>query len=347
MKKTMFIGIACGVVVMSLFISSFLSSQTSQNVLSAVSARFPQVFGKFRTQKWTLVATGDVIPARSVNYQMTVRNDFSWSIAGIADLLKSGDITLINLESPLIPDCPLTNEGMVFCGDQKFIESLTLAGVDVANLANNHSLNQGFEGLRETENFLNQNGIHTTGYTRDDTCAGQSWCSRKTILEIRGVQVGFLGYSTVGVTVDREALARDISSFDADVDLMGVSFHWGAEYTRVPRGFPDDPREIGHLAVNSGADVVIGNHPHWIQGLEYYQDKPIFYALGNTIFDQEWSSQTKEGIIAQLQFDGTKLTDIIITPIGIRHYGEAYSMEGTEKARVLQIFEEASGELAE
>ena len=149
MKKTMFIGIACGVVVMSLFISSFLSSQTSQNVLSAVSARFPQVFGKFRTQKWTLVATGDVIPARSVNYQMTVRNDFSWSIAGIADLLKSGDITLINLESPLIPDCPLTNEGMVFCGDQKFIESLTLAGVDVANLANNHSLNQGFEGLRD------------------------------------------------------------------------------------------------------------------------------------------------------------------------------------------------------
>ncbi len=295
--------------------------------------------------QWTLMLTGDVIPARSVNFQMVTKNDFRWSVAGIADLLQSADSTLINLESPLIPNCPLTNEGMVFCGDQRFIESLTFAGIDVANVANNHSLNYGWEGLGQTENLLHQNSILTTGYTLDSVCEGKQWCSRKTVKEIRRLRVGFLGYSTVGTEVNRDELAADIASLDADVDVLVVSFHWGAEYSRMPVGFPDDPREIAHLAVDNGADVVVGNHPHWIQGREFYKDKIIFYALGNTVFDQEWSQETKEGIIAQLFFDGTILTDIQIHPVGIRHYGEAYLLEGAQKELVLQVFTEASRQL--
>jgi len=282
---------------------------------------------------WTLVATGDIIPARSVNYQMTVRNDFFWSIRDIAPLLKSADITLVNLESPLIKNCPLTNAGMVFCGDQRFVQALTAAGVDVVNLANNHTLNYGWEGLQETEDLLQKNSIETTGIT-------------KAIKNIKGMTVGFLGYTIVGKTADKEALAADIAALDSKVDVLVVSFHWGAEYSRIPVGAPDDPRVIARLAVDHGADLVIGNHPHWIQGMEYYQNKPIFYALGNTIFDQEWSRETKEGVIAEIRFTGKEIQDIIMHPLRISDYGRAQLLDGKEKEDILNTFQDASNQLS-
>jgi len=288
---------------------------------------------------WTLVATGDIIPARSVNYQMTARNDFLWAIRGVAPLLKSADITLINMESPLIKNCPLTNSGMVFCGDQRFTQALTEAGVDVVNLANNHTLNYGWEGLKETEDVLQAQNIDATGVTSQGL-------SNKVIKNIKGMNIGFLGYTIVGKTADKEALASDISALDKQVDVLVVSFHWGAEYSRLPVGAPDDPRVIARLAVDRGADLVIGNHPHWIQGMEYYRGVPIFYALGNTIFDQEWSRETKEGVIAEIRFRGKEIKDIIMHPLRISDYGRAQLLSGKEKEDILNIFQDASDQLS-
>ncbi|MEK7544226.1 MAG: CapA family protein [Patescibacteria group bacterium] len=296
---------------------------------------------------WTLIATGDIIPARSVNYQMTTRNDFLWPIRNIAPLLMNADLSIINLESPLIPHCPVTNDGMVFCGDQRFIKALQFAGVDLANLANNHTLNYGWEGLKTTENSLNKTGIETTGPTTEGTCAYQPYfCSKKVIKTVKGVTVGFVGYTIVGKEVDEEALYSDIVLLDNQVDVLVVSFHWGREYNRQPIGAPDDPRAIGKHAVDMGADVVIGNHPHWIQGMEYYRGKPIFYALGNTIFDQEWSQETKEGIIAEMSFRGTTVQAVTIHPLRITNYGYAQLASGPEKTKLLDVFTNASRDLA-
>lgn len=288
---------------------------------------------------WTLMATGDVIPARSVNYQMTAKNDFLWAIRNIAPLLKSADITLVNMESPLIKNCPLTNTGMVFCGDQRFVQALNTAGVDVVNLANNHSLNYGWEGLKETEDILTAQNIETTGTTSQGL-------SKKVIKNIKGMNIGFLGYTIVGKTADKEALASDIGALDKQVDVLVVSFHWGAEYNRMPVGAPDNPKVIGRLAVESGADLVIGNHPHWIQGMEYYQGKPIFYALGNTIFDQEWSRETKEGVITEIRFNGKTIENIIMHPVRISDYGHAELLDGKDKEDVLNVFQDASNQLS-
>lgn len=303
--------------------------------------------GQLSEPKWTLVATGDVIPARSVNYQMTTRRDFLWPIRDIAPLLARADLTLINLESPLIPRCPLTNTGMVFCGNQRFADALTFAGVDVASLANNHMLNQGWQGVKETEHALGKSGIETTGITSEGACAYQAYfCSKKVIKTVKGITVGFVGYTIVGKKVDEEKLVSDIALLNRHVDVLIVSFHWGREYTRLPVGEPDNPRGIGRLAVDSGADVVIGNHPHWIQGMEYYHDTPIFYALGNTVFDQEWSRETKEGVIAELRFRGTNVEHITMHPLRITNYGHAQLLSGREKEEILDVFEHASSELA-
>ena len=96
------------------------------------------------------MVTGDVIPARAVNYQATMRNDFLWPYRNIAETVANADITFINLETPLIKNCPITQEGMVFCGSDKHVEGLKLMGVDVASIANNHAGNHGVRGLGET-----------------------------------------------------------------------------------------------------------------------------------------------------------------------------------------------------
>lgn len=342
---------------------------------------------------WSMVITGDVIPARVVNIQMIKRNDFSWPLRGIKEPLQNADLTLIDLEAPLLVNCPLTNEGFKFCGDARFAAALADAGVDVANIANNHSLNYGWDGIRETEEELSKVGINTTGFynqksvilersdrisiedsitssadgrtsfQNDEYCAQNSSCSKLLIKTIptsadctlptaNCVTVGFLGYNAVGQRVNRELVQSQIESADKEVDVLVVSVHWGKEYEREPVSdlslAPDDPRELGKLFVDWGADVVVGNHPHWYQGIEWKPFdsaqgkvfKPIFYALGNTVFDQEWSTETKRGYLAKLYFDGTEIQKdkLELFPIGIRNYGEVYMLEGEEKDQVLRFF---------
>jgi len=335
-----YLAFTLGIIVFGIFLGQM---QKNSYIVSPIISSIVKAPKIFTDSSWTLIATGDVIPARSVNYQMITRNDFVWPVRNISDFLKSGDITLINLESPLIKNCPVTNEGMIFCGDQRFVSGLTYAGVDVVNLANNHTLNYGWDGIEQTEKLLAEHSIFSTGFTSMGECAKKSnSCSSFYSTEINGTTVGFLGYNFVGVRADRDALAVQIKSYDLQVDVLIVSLHWGAEYTRAPVGAPDNPRDIALLVVKSGADVVIGNHPHWIQGMEYIDGKPVFYALGNTVFDQEWSKDTKQGIIAKLNFDGSGFKDFELYPVGIYDYGQAVFLSGKDKQDVLNTFEHAS-----
>jgi hypothetical protein len=140
-------------------------------------------------KKWTLIATGDIIPARSVNYQTMKRNDFTWAWKNIIPILSQGDITLINLESPLVPNCPVTVDGMIFCGDQKHIEGLKTARVTVANFANNHMGNYGEQGIEQTKQLLENNSIQISGL------------GEPTIVEVKGTKVAFLGFDDIGPNV--------------------------------------------------------------------------------------------------------------------------------------------------
>lgn len=263
----------------------------------------------------TLIATGDVIPARSVNYQTIKRNDFTWSYSKTADILKSADLTLINLESPLIPNCPVTNEGMIFCGDERHIEGLVFAGVDVASIANNHMGNHGVEGITNTVKLLNAFGIAAAGAE-----------VQPVIREIRGMKFAFIAYNDIGykeegISWANEGLIKNQIQFARfQADVVVVAFHWGTEYTNRPS---ERQQYLAHLAVDSGADLVIGNHPHWIQPTETYKGKLITYAHGNFIFDQEWSEETKRGVIGKYTFYDATLIDAKFIPIRIMEYGQA------------------------
>jgi len=242
----------------------------------------------------TLIGTGDVIPARGANWPATKSGDFSYNWKQTADFLKKADITLINLEAPLRKGCPLMTEGFTFCGDARHIQGILFAGVDSVSLANNHIGNFGQAGIDETINLLETNKI------------GWSGSGHLDIQERKGIKFGFLAYNGVGATFDREGIATEIKEAKNKVDVLIVSAHWGAEYELIPQKgagvAPDDPREIGHLIIDSGADLIIGNHPHTVQGVELYKNKLITYAHGNFIFDQTWSQETQEGVIGEYTF---------------------------------------------
>lgn len=285
---------------------------------------------RVQDEPWTLIATGDVIPARSVNTQTIKRNDFTWAWQNIAPTLKEGDITLINLESPLLARCLATDEGMKFCGDQRHVEGMTYSGVDVVSLANNHVGNYGVEGLQETTDLLKRNGIAVTGTD-----------AQPYIATIKNIRVGFLAYNDIGYRedgiawADVEQMKQDIQETKQKTDVVIVSMSWGVEYTASPS---TRQRELAHMVVDAGADLIIGNHPHWIQTSEHYNNGYIMYAHGNTIFDQMWSEETKIGVIGVYTFNGKNLTKVEFIPTYIKDYGQPLLLQGAGKEKILERF---------
>ncbi|MDQ6749025.1 MAG: CapA family protein, partial [Candidatus Dormibacteraeota bacterium] len=218
------------------------------------------------SRRVSLVVTGDIIPARHTNEQMLQRGNFRWPFEPTADYLHTGDIEFINLEAPLFATCKPSSTGMSFCGDPRFIDGLAYAGINVANLSNNHLTNFGPTGTNSTEKLLTDHQIQPTGL------------GLLAKMTVKGVRFAFLGFNGVGTAVPRAEMQREIAAARPTADVLVVQFHWGREYVLTPQSTgdsiaPDDPREIGHLAIDDGADLVIGNHPHAVQGVEIYRDK--------------------------------------------------------------------------
>lgn len=278
----------------------------------------------------TILVTGDIIPARSVNSQVLKYKDFNWPYLNTAAITKNVDITFADLETPLIKNCPVTQEGMIFCGDKGSMDGLVFAGVDVVTMGNNHAGNWGRDGVDETVSYLKSNGILATGLTDNNLI----------IIEKKGVTFAFLGFNDIsspqpGVSnASDEKIKKDIAEAREKADYVIVQFHWGVEY----RDTPDDRQiYLGRFAVDQGADLVIGNHPHWVQPVELYNGKLITYAHGNYIFDQMWSQETREGVLGKYTFYKNKLIDVLFTPIQIDDYGQAKIIDDElQKEKILQ-----------
>ena len=287
----------------------------------------------------TVIATGDVIPARHVDVVIRqMGDDFLYPVAATSAITSDADITVINLEAPLVDYCPYHDEGFTFCGRPGFVTALQAAGVDVATMENNHITNYGFEGFSETAHRLED--------------AGLKWADRDTpaIVDVRGLKFGFVAFNGVGETIDRAAMAAKIAALRPQVDVLAVAVHWGMEYVSIPDVSPgiadDQPTEIAHLAIDSGADVVIGNHPHWVQAVEVYKGKFIAYAHGNFIFDQMWSYETRLSVVAKYTFYDRELVGVEFMPMIVENFAQPRPLEGAEGQAVLDTMAQASGDLA-
>ena len=268
-----------------------------------------------------LIFGGDVMLSRTVNSKMIKYNDYTWPFKNIYPIFQKADLAIANLESPFLvtDNYDVPSGSFSFKANPKSVAALSLAGFDVLSLANNHILNQGAAGLADTQKILDQAGINYVGVTGHNLVVKDS----------HGLKFAFLSYTyapeskLIAFFPEAKQLSADILQARQQADVVIVMMHAGTEYHRQPNKQQTD---FAHLAIDSGADLVIGTHPHWSQTVEEYRGKTIIYSLGNLVFDQMWSPETSVGLLAEIHFKGKNVDKINYIPINIKDYGQVELM---------------------
>jgi len=235
---------------------------------------------------------------KSVNY------DYGYCFSKVMPIISQDDLTIANLETTLTRNNQRIAKGsgraFWFRGDPAYVQILKKGSVEAAFFANNHGYDYGYAGFKDTLNYLDQAGIIAFGY------------ERKINTRIKGIDVALLGYNLVdsienGVKVEgvKARIAQDIRTVRENngADLVIVNCHWGIEGNRKAHWWQV---AVAHGAIDSGADLVLGHHPHVIQGVEIYQGKMIVYSLGNFCFGGNSNPSDKDTFIFQqtFPFDG-------------------------------------------
>jgi poly-gamma-glutamate capsule biosynthesis protein CapA/YwtB (metallophosphatase superfamily) len=276
---------------------------------------------------------------RGVGRSIAAARDPSLPFRMIAPLLQSADIAFVNLESPFSDKGKRTQNGLIFNADPANIAGLMLAGVDVASTANNHSRDAGAHGLEFTYKWLEAHGIQAVG-----SGASASEAHRGVVLERHGVRFGFLAYTYDQqngnwhdvddriANIDIAVMRHDVVRLANQCNVVIVSMHNGIEYQEHPN---QNQRSFAHAAIDAGATLVVGHHPHVVQPFEYYRNGLIFYSLGNFVFDQFQRQQTQRGEIAEVRFLDSYIESARVLPLQITHGGpvlitEAEQSEGKE-----------------
>ncbi|MBU1202460.1 AmmeMemoRadiSam system protein B [Patescibacteria group bacterium] len=167
------------------------------------------------------------------------------------------------------------------------------------NLANNHLADQGQKGLEETRNNLSQLDFDFSG-CQDGQVAD---CSA-TVLSVEGRSVAMIGLSTVGSKIDMTKASELIKALKEQAELVVVNVHWGEEYQL---DYNSSQQKMAHQLIDVGSDVIIGHHPHVVQGVEIYKDRPIFYSLGNFVFDQYFSEDTQKELAVAVTWQDNQI----------------------------------------
>lgn len=265
----------------------------------------------------SLIAVGDIMLGRYVNVKMLQYNDFKYPFLKTASFTSNADITFGNLEAPIVADCPTTETGMIFCARPEAIAGLKFGGFDVLSIANNHILNYGQKGLDQTKLLLNKNSILYSPLSSSNFSSNNQ--NNLTIKQLKNLRFGFLSFNLTQTSTfdnDRYKWLKAISDNKESVDILIVSLHWGNEYQKSPT---EAQKELAHQIIDSGAKIIIGHHPHVTQPTESYHNGLIFYSLGNFIFDQPWSEETKKGNIAKIIFEGKEIKSYEIIPVYIEN----------------------------
>jgi len=269
-----------------------------------------------------LLFGGDVMLSRHVGRMARARKDPAYPFRRIAPFLAAADIAFVNLESPFCGRGGRIEQGMVFKAEPEMIQGLTLAGVDVVSTANNHARDRGARGVEFTLEWLERHGIEAVG-----TGASRAAAENGVVLERRGVRFGFLAYTYDQangnhqdtdervLVMDTAAMRRHVARLKARSDAVIVSMHAGAEYSETPGS---RQVEFARAALEAGASVVAGHHPHVAQPVEAYAGGVIFYSLGNLVFDQMHRPDTQRGLIGEAVFRGAKLESWRTHPVRIR-----------------------------
>jgi poly-gamma-glutamate synthesis protein (capsule biosynthesis protein) len=266
---------------------------------------------------------GDIMLSRYVGIVAHAKGDPEWPLRDVSVLLSSADIAFANLESPFSDRGRVVDKGMIFKAEPAMIQALELAGIDIVSTANNHARDCGRYGVEYTLDWLEQHEIAAVG-----TAATAEAARRGTVLDRNGIRFGFLAYTydqsngnhpdlddRIAMMAEGQ-IAGDVKSMLERADVAIVSMHAGVEYQRTPS---IQQQEFAHAAIDAGASVVVGHHPHVTQPVESYGKGVIFYSLGNLVFDQFQQKETQRGWIGDIRFAGKHMSEYHVIPVDIVH----------------------------
>jgi poly-gamma-glutamate synthesis protein (capsule biosynthesis protein) len=267
-------------------------------------------------------AVGDIMLAGS-GTALFNRNGYDYPFDATAAVLRQADLTIGNLEAPIArTGTEFTGKKFRFRNHPAAAAALQRAGFTHFSLANNHMLDFGAEALGETRAALDALGITHTGAGPDLESA-----RRARIVTVKGTRIALLSYSLTypaefyaaperaGTAPGYEQYYRaDISGAKQSADYVIVSFHWGAECADFPR---DYQKTVARKAIDAGADVILGHHPHVLQGIEFYRGGVVFYSLGNFAFASR-SAAADRSMIARITLDNG-IASVEVIPLNVRY----------------------------
>lgn len=269
-------------------------------------------------------------------------DDPSYFFANVADLFANDDATIVNMEGTLTNSTSRADKTFAFKADSEYAQILVSGNVDAASLANNHSRDYGEESYTDTIEALETVGIPTFGY------------DRIAYLDVKGVKVALIGtYELAEGLGIKDQMINNISlAKEAGAQIIIVFFHWGTERESVPDSVQ---MELGHAAIDAGATLVVGSHPHVIQGLEDYNGHTIVYSLGNFCFGGNKNPSDKDCMIVQQTFtvqednvtiDNTKVIPCSISSVNSSNNYQPTPATGEEKARIEAKIQRSSDAIA-
>lgn len=272
-------------------VKSFIDESREPIQVSKKQIKIPENFSEEKSV--SILFAGDLMVDRYIRTVVSSKGD-DYVFEGVKDVMQNADLVVANLEGPITKNESISigteigeRNNYKFTFDERAVDILKKYNIRAVNIGNNHILDFGLDGAKQTQNCLEKGGVGYFGQFNGNTV------SSSNILKLGDFRIGFVGYNQFAKDAKNKTL-EDISGLKERADIIIVFTHWGVEYESGAR-----PKEkaLAHEFVDNGADLIIGTHPHVIQETEEYKGKRIYYSLGNFVFDQYFSSETEKGML--------------------------------------------------
>jgi len=270
----------------------------------------------------TVLFVGDVMLGRAVE-RRTDTLGTSYPFEGVRRLVEGADVAVLNFEGTVPEVHHATADGsLTFSIKQEFLSELKNVGFDVLGLANNHAYDYGADGFIHTNAVCEQESLICVGDPRE------VGTSSSAVVEVGSTRVGILAiHGTTGLP-DLIDVAPMLTELYANSDIQVVFIHWGNEYEQM---HSDEQETFAHALIDSGVDAVIGHHPHVVQDIEVYNGRPIFYSLGNFIFDQFLNDKTEQGLTVRMNIGRDNISYTLVPVSSIDTPSQPHLMDVSER----------------
>lgn len=312
------------------------TSTTDTKPSTSTSTKTTNTSKKNKTVKITISAAGDCTLGVDSRYNNTFNNYYNkygdaYFFKKVKSVFSKDDLTIVNFEGTLTNSTARANKTFTFKAPAKYVKILKKGSVEVVTLANNHTMDFGSQGFKDTKETLKKNKI--------------SYCEGSTIAykTVKGVKVAFVGFNALTGITEQHVKDTIQKAKKKKAKIIIASFHWGIEKEYYPN---TRQKTLGRCAISSGASLVLGHHPHRVQGVEKYKGRYIVYSLGNFSFGGHTNPDDKDAFIFQQTFyvkngklqkkNDAKIIPCSISSVSYTNNYQPKILTGSEKKRLIK-----------